>query len=141
MIREVHNDLLYIGDAISARDLKLIYTHAFDAVVDLAANEPPATLGRDITYCRFPLCDDGSNSEGIVELSIITLQNLLKQKFRTLVSCSAGMSRSPLISAAAWSLHTDESFEICLSRITAKSPHDISPTLFNSVSQTLLRMK
>jgi len=135
MIRDAYNNLLYIGDAICARDLKLIYAHEFEAVVDLAANEPPAKLGRDITYCRFPLSDDGSNDDRSIEVAIITLKTLLERNYRTLVACSAGMSRSPLISAAALSRFTGETFENCLRQITDGVPHDISPTLFNSVSQ------
>lgn len=135
MIRDVYNGRLSIGDAISARDLRQIYDREFAAVVDLAANEPPAVLGRDIIYCRFPLSDDDSNDDAMIASAIVGLQSLIQRDFRTLVACSAGMSRSPLIAAAAISLIDGDSLAQCLTRITANAPHDVSPTLFASVSR------
>ncbi len=44
MIRKVHLDLVYVGNAIDARDLRSIYDHQIRAVVDLAVNEAPAQL-------------------------------------------------------------------------------------------------
>ena len=135
MIRDAYNGLLYIGDAISARDVKQIYDHQFSAVLDLAANEPPAVLGRDIIYCRFPMSDDNSNDDALISSAIVCLHSLLERQFRTLVACSAGMSRSPLIAAAAISLLTRDDFTDCLARLVADAPHDISPTLLSSVNQ------
>ena len=135
MIRDVYNGLLYIGDAISARDLKQIYDHEFAAVLDLAANEPPAVLGRDIIYCRFPLSDDESNDDEIISAAIMSLQLLMERHFRSLVACSAGMSRSPLVAAAAVSLLCHDSFSDWLARMTVDAPHDVSPTLYASVKR------
>jgi protein-tyrosine phosphatase len=127
--------MLFISDAISARDLKQIYDHEIRAVVDLAANERPAGLGRDLIYCRFPLSDGHTNDDAMLECSILCLESLLNRHFRTLVACSAGMSRSPLIAAAAVSLQTGDSLADCLARITADAPHDVSPSLLSSVNR------
>ena len=135
MIRDAYNGLLYVGDAISARDLKQIYEHEFAAVLDLAANEPPAALGRDIIYCRFPLSDDDSNHDELISAAILCLRSLLERNYRTLVACSAGMSRSPLIAAAAVSILSGESLTDTLAGIAANVPHDVSPTLFSSVQR------
>jgi len=135
LIRDAYNGLLYIGDAISARDLRHIYDHEFAAVLDLAANEPPAVLGRDIVYCRFPLSDDDSNDDKIVSAAITCLHTLMERGFRTLVACSAGMSRSPMIAAAAISIACGDPLTDCLARITTGVPHDVSPTLFSSVQR------
>ncbi|TWT86367.1 protein-tyrosine phosphatase family protein [Neorhodopirellula pilleata] len=135
MIRVAYNGLLYIGDAISARDLKQIYDREFAAVLDLAANEPPAVLGRDIIYCRFPLSDDDSNDDAIVSAAIECLASLMEREFRTLVACSAGMSRSPMIAAAALSILSGDSHADSLARITTNAPLDVSPTLFSSVQR------
>ncbi len=140
MIRNAYSDLLYIGDALSARDLKLIYDHKLVAVVDLAADEAPATLGRDIIYCRFPLHDDGSNDEAMVSASIQCLHSLLQCSFRTLVACSAGMSRSPLVGAGAVSLLTGDSLQDCLHLITTDAPHDVSPSLLFTVDRVCSRL-
>ncbi len=135
MIRDVYNGLLYVGDAISARDLRLIYDHRFAAVLDLAANESPVVLGRDIIYCRFPLSDDDSNSDAMISAAIVCLRSLIARNYRTLVACSAGMSRSPMIAAAAISLRTGESLADSLAQLAAGAPHDVSPTLFSSVQR------
>lgn len=135
MIRDVYKGLIYIGDAISARDVKQIYDHEFVAVLDLAANEPPAMLGRDIIYCRFPLSDDDSNEVGVVSAAIECLYSLIKRDYRTLVTCSAGLSRSPVIAAAAISIQTGGPLAAVLAQITMSAPHDVSPTLFSSVQR------
>jgi len=135
VIRDAYYGLLYIGDAISARDLSLVYDHRITAVVDLAANEPPATLGRDIVYCRFPLHDDGSNDDTLLSASIECLHLLVLRRIRTLVACSAGMSRSPLIAASALGLLTGRLFPDALAAITTDAPHDVSPALCSSVER------
>lgn len=140
MIRDLRERRLFIGDAISARNLKLIYEYEFDAVVDLAANEPPAVLGRDVIYCRFPLSDDGSNGEALLAVAIECVCNLIDREMTTLVACSAGMSRSPLVAAAALSIDTGESFQNTLMRITATYPADVSPTLCNSVQPVVTQI-
>ena len=70
MIRNVYSDLLYVGNAMDARDLRAIYDNQIRAVVDLAINEPPAQLGRDIIYCRFPLNDGDGNNDGLLAITI-----------------------------------------------------------------------
>ncbi len=140
MIRNAYNDQLYIGDAISARDLKQVYDHQFAAVLDLAANEPPAVLGRDIIYCRFPLSDDGSNRDSLVAAAIETLCSLLRREYRVLVACSAGMSRSPMIAAAAVSIVSGKSLDASLAQIVASVPHDVSPALYASVERVHARL-
>ena len=141
MIRDAYRGLLFIGDAISARDLKQIYDHSFRAVIDLAANEPPAVLGRDIIYCRFPMSDDGSNELAVISTAIVCLKSFLDSEFRTLVACSAGMSRSPLIGAAAISLLTEDSLRECLLHSAADAPHDVSPSLFACVERVCETLK
>ncbi|KAA5535651.1 dual specificity protein phosphatase family protein [Roseiconus nitratireducens] len=134
MIRAVDSDRLFIGDAISARDLRQLYDLELTAVVDLAANELPAQLGRDLVYCRFPLHDDGSNSEHLIRSALDCITSLIHNAHRTLVACSAGMSRSPVLAAAAISLLSREPLDAVLTRIVADSPHDVSPALFSSVA-------
>jgi hypothetical protein len=134
MLHDVYEGLLYVGDALAARDLKQLYDQEMAAVVDLAANESPAQLGHDIIYCRFPLSDDESNDDALISLAIKCVHLLMQARVRTLVACSGGMSRSPLIAAAAISMATGDSLANCLVRITANVPHDVSPALFASVS-------
>lgn len=134
MIRKIQSKQLFIGDAITARDLKLVYDHGITAVLDLAVDERPAVLGRDIIYCRFPLSDDGSNDDAIISAAIMCLMSMVQRNFTTLVACSAGMSRSPLVVAAALSLLSNQTLAECLAQTIQDSPHDVSPTLYKSVS-------
>ncbi len=135
MIREAYYGLPLIGDGISARDLKLVYDHNVVAIVDIAADEPPAKLGRDIIYCRFPIHDDDSNEDVLVSAAIECLHLLLVRRYRTLVACSGGMSRAPVIGASALALLTGREFTDSLIKITSDSPHDVSPTLLTSVAR------
>jgi protein-tyrosine phosphatase len=133
VLRAVYGKQIYLGNAVDARDLRLLYANEIAAVVDLAANEPPAQLGRDLIYCRIPLVDGGENSDALLDMVIGTTRLLLRQKFRTLVACSAGMSRSPAIAAAIISLETGAPAEECLARIATMGPHDVAPDLWASV--------
>ncbi|WP_146405576.1 dual specificity protein phosphatase family protein [Allorhodopirellula heiligendammensis] len=135
LIRSTHHSLLFIGDAINARDLRQLYDREVAAVVDLAANEPPAQLGRDLIYCRFPLHDDGSNSPHLLRAAIDCVRSLLLNDVRLLVACSAGMSRSPVVASAAVSLLTGASLDDSLSTIVQDSPHDVSPAFLSSVAE------
>ncbi len=134
LIRHYYLDRILVADAISARDLRQLYDRNIAAVVDLAANEPPAVLGRDLIYCRFPLHDDGSNDTGVLSAAIHCVADLLELSRPLVVACSAGMSRSPTIAAAAVALRTDEPFVDCLQRLTSGTPRDLSPAFVASVA-------
>ncbi len=134
MIRATHHNLLFIGDAINARDLRQLYDQEIAAVVDIAANEEPAQLGRDHIYCRYPLHDDGSNCPQLVRVSIDCVRSLILSDLRTLVACSAGMSRSPVIASAAISLITGVSLDDSIAAIVLNAPHDVSPAFLSSVA-------
>ena len=133
MIREIYSDCLLIGNAMDARDLRLLYDNHVSAVVDLAVNEAPAQLARDMIYCRIPIIDGDGNSEAILETAIRSLVTLVHKGIRTLVVCSAGMSRSPAISAAAIAIVTGRSPDDCLAAIVTDAPHDVSPILWSRV--------
>ena len=133
MIRQIHSDRLFIGNAFDARNLRLLGENAIAAVVDLAENEPPAQLARDTIYCRFPIVDGDGKSNSILETAVRTVVKLVKNDYRTLIACSAGMSRSPAVAAAAVAILTQRSPEDCLIEITRDAPHDVSPLLWSRV--------
>lgn len=133
MIRKVHLDLIYLGNASDARDLRRIYDNHIRAVVDLAMNEAPAQLGRDIAYFRIPLNDGGGNDDGLIVLSIRTVVSLVQSQIPTLVACSAGMSRAPCIIAASIAMLTRRELDDCLMEIARGAPHDISPVLWTHI--------
>ncbi len=133
MIRSIFRDSLFLGNAIDARDLKPLYDNQIVAVLDLAINERPAQLAREMIYCRFPIVDGDGSSDAMLTAAIRCLTMLIQSKQRTLIACSAGMSRSPAIAAAAIALLTKQSPEQCLLDIVTGAPHDVSPTLWSRI--------
>lgn len=132
-MRAVFGDLLLIGNAIEARDIRLLYDNEVRAVLDLAANEKPASLGRDHIYVRIPILDGDGNSDRDIELAIITLVHLMETETKTLVACSAGMSRSPCIAAASTALASNGTIDECMHKIVSSGPNDVSPILWHRV--------
>ena len=139
MIRKVYSDLLFVGNAMDTRDLKSIYDNQIRAVVDLAINEPPAQLGREIIYCRFPLDDGGGNNDGLIAITVRTIAAMIQNETRTMVACSAGMSRGPTIAAASIALLTGRDPEECLAEITSHGPNDVSPILWAHIKRVYKR--
>ena len=133
MIREIHPERLFLGNALDIRDLRQLHEFRIAAVVDLALNEPPVQLAREMISCRIPLHDGDGNSSAAIEVALRTLVTLLRLEFRTLVACSAGMSRSPAIAAAALAIFTGGSADDYLRSITKGQPHDVSPLLWSQV--------
>lgn len=133
LIREISPDRLFIGNAMDARDLQQLYEHRIAAVVDLAANEPPAQLNREMLYCRIPLIDSDGNSHEIIEIAVRCVVTLFEKEFRTLIACSAGMSRSPAIAASALAIVTKQPPGDCLTAIISGVSHDVSPALWSAV--------
>src|SRR5215207_1271751 len=61
-MRKVDGYPLWIGNAGDLRRSMELHAQGIEAVVDLAASEPAATLPREVVYCRFPIVDGGGNS-------------------------------------------------------------------------------
>jgi hypothetical protein len=135
LIRNVYSDLLYVGNAMDARDLRPIYDKRIRAVVDLAINEPPAQLGREIIYCRFPLNDGDGNNDGLLAITIRTIAAMIQNEMATLVACSAGMSRAPTIAAATVTLLTGRDPDECLMDIISNAPNEVSPILWTHIKR------
>lgn len=133
MIRSVLDQRLFIGNALDARNVPSLHQYDIRAVVDLAINEAPAALPRDFIYCRFPLNDGGGNESVFLSLAIESVMGLVRSQKRTLVACSAGMSRSPVICAAAMAVVLGRDPDECLLEVVANAPHDVSPLLWTDV--------
>jgi hypothetical protein len=139
LIREVSPDLL-IGNAMDARDLRGLHDNSIDAVVDLAINESPAQLSHDMIYCRIPIIDGDGNRSGLIETAILCLLTLIGNRIRTMVACSAGMSRSPAFAAVTLALLTKRSPDDCLAEITSRVPHDVSPVLWSQLKSAYIEI-
>jgi Dual specificity phosphatase, catalytic domain len=131
---------LFIGNAIDARDLSRLYENQIAAVVDLAADEPPAQLAREMIYFRIPIIDGGENPNEFLETAVRCVVLLLENNIRTLVACRAGMSRSPAIAAAAMAIVLKRSPDECLTAIATAGPHDVSPLLWSRVKTAYLQL-
>jgi hypothetical protein len=135
LIRDVFSGLLFVGNALDARDLRSLYDTGIKAVVDLAINETPAQLGRDLIYCRFPINDGDGNSDAMIQIAIQTVCSLVRDRIATLVACSAGMSRAPSIASVSIAIITNQLPDDCLRTVIQNSPNDVSPILWDHVNR------
>jgi protein-tyrosine phosphatase len=132
-MRGIVKGRLWIGNASDGRDAGALLQAGVAAVVNLAAEESSRVLPREMIYCRFPINDGAQDEPGVLEVAIETVVCLLKSEVPTLVCCSAGMSRSPAIVAAALSIVQGGSPDEKLKQISASRPHDVSPLLWGAV--------
>src|SRR4051794_31485287 len=129
---------LWLGHAGDGRDSQRILDAGIEAVVHLAAEEPPLHLPRELTYLRFPLVDGPDNPAGLLELAVTSVARLLKLGKPTLVCCGAGMSRTPAVAAAAPAILGGETPESCLVRVTEHHASDVLPGLWAEVVASVI---
>jgi protein-tyrosine phosphatase len=103
------------------------------ALVDLAMNEPPVAVTRELVYCRFPLMDGSDNPPWLLRAAIETAATLLRANVPTLVFCSGGMSRTPAVAACALARVTGRSAEECLAEVARAGKCDVSTTLWRDL--------
>lgn len=132
-MREVIPNALWIGNARDARDVTGVLAAGIDVVIDLALEEPPIPFPRDIVYCRFPLLDGAGNAPALLRSIIDTTANFVAAERPTLVACSGGMSRSPVIASAAIAQAQSIDLEAAALRVTETGPCDFSPGLWSDV--------
>jgi len=136
-MRQVTKYPLWLGHVGDLRDLRAVVSAEILAVVDLAANHQPANLTRELVYCRFPLLDGAGNPPWLLRVAVSTVAWLLRSGTPTLVVCSAGMSRTPIIAAAAIAQLRGCSLGEAVAFITPSGPADISPALLAEVQAVL----
>ena len=137
---------LWLGHAGDGRDFKQILDLGIEAVVQLAVEEPPLQPPRELIYFRFPLVDGSGNPAKPLFLAIQNVAFLIKYSVPTLLCCSAGLSRSPAIAAAAIAKAKQRptDLESCLSELSQQYACDVLPdcgkTSKRSQSRTLTLM-
>jgi len=136
-MREIIPNVLWIGNAFDARNIKAVMDAGFPVVVDLAIEEPPIQLPRDVVYCRFPLLDGEGNAPVLIRSAIDLIVSFVNAQTKTLVACSGGMSRSPLIASAVVAEVESIDFGDAIRRVTSTGPCDISPNLYAAIEQLL----
>jgi protein-tyrosine phosphatase len=134
-MRSVPGFSLESGHSGDLQNLNDIHENGIRALIDLAQNEKPIAPPRDIVYCRFPLIDGTGNPAWLLHLAVNTVSQLLRAHMRTLIYCSAGMSRTPCIAAAAISQIHGCSLSEAITIATQSGPADISPGLWSDVQK------
>ena len=132
-MRHIPDYSLWLGHAGDARDKHELLRLGIGAVVDLAVEEPPAVVGHETVYCRFPLIDGTENPPWLLRAAIDTTAALLREKVPTLVSCSAGISRAPAIAGAALVKLGRPSLQDALLYLAEYGQFDVSAGLLQDV--------
>lgn len=128
---------LWLGHAGDLRHLRQLHDVGIRAIVDLAADEPFPSPSRDLIYCRFPIVDGPGNPPELLRLALTTIAALLQTQTPTLVACSAGLSRTPALCAAALALVHRTPPEPWLTRLAELRTWMIAPGLWRDVACVL----
>lgn len=136
---EVQSNSLWIGNAFDAREPRKLFEQEIAAVVDVAYEELPAQLPRQLIYCRFPLLDGAGNEPRLLRHALRTVSDLLESAIPTLLACSAGMSRSPTIGAFALATVLKKSPEQIVQKIGTQMTLEIKPNLWADVHRVFER--
>ena len=130
---------LWIGNARDARSLKEAHDAGIEAIVDLAMMCEPVKPTRELVYLRFPLVDGGGNPPWVLCAAVHAVEGLVRFTVPTLVACDGGMSRSPVIAAAAlWLQSPTGSPDDALRTVTAGAAADVHPALWEEVKRNVI---
>jgi protein-tyrosine phosphatase len=124
---------LWLGHAGDLSNVSQVLAIGIEAVLELADSEPPAKLPREIIHLRIPLSDGGDNPPVRLHLAVESVTTLLQNRIFTLVACSAGMSRSVAVTAAALARVEGKAVQEILARISKNHPIDVSPLLLKQM--------
>ncbi|MFO0924334.1 MAG: hypothetical protein U0905_17805 [Pirellulales bacterium] len=114
----------------------MLYDNGIRAVVDLAINEKPAELGRELICCRFPINDGDGNPDWLIAIAI-------KLLFRWFDMRSG---RLWLVARALSHFHRSRRqclriaiFDECLMELIDDAPNDVSPILWTHIKRVYNR--
>ncbi|WP_435017058.1 protein tyrosine phosphatase [Tundrisphaera sp. TA3] len=128
---------LWIGHAGDVRDFAALHREGIEVVVQLAIEEVPATLPRGFLAASFPLIDGPGNRPEILDLAIRFIGGSILHRLPILVSCGAGLSRSPALTAAAMAWAGEGSPDECLAHLSTHRRADVSPGLWSEVRRAI----
>ncbi len=137
-MRRIPGYPLWLGHVGDARDLGGLMSVGILAVVDLAMDEPPVPLTRELVYCRFPLIDGSGNPRWLLRVAIETVASLMRACVPTFVYCSVGMSRTPSIAGAAIALVRNCTATEGLAIVVETGAADISPALWLEIEAAIV---
>jgi protein-tyrosine phosphatase len=137
-MRQIAGFSLWLGHVGDVRDLRSVLSAGILAVVDLAMNETPAHVTRELVYCRFPLFDGRGNPPWLLRAAVDCVAGLLRSGTPTLVFCANGMNRSPCITAAAVARTRGCPAAEALALVVESRAADISPGFWSEVQAALI---
>ena len=140
-MHEIQTNLLWIGHAFDIHEPRLIFDAGITAVIDIAYEEPPAQIPRQLTYCRFPLNDGGGNDPQILLQTLLTTTDFLRSNTRTIIACSAGLSRSPTVAAFALAYHLDKKPDDVIAGIAETKSLELKPELWADMLTAFSKLK
>lgn len=140
-MHEIYPNLLWIGHAFDVREPHALFDARITAVIDVAYEEPLAQIPRQLTYCRFPLNDGGGNDANTLFQVLRTATDLLQSNTRTLIACSAGMSRSPTIAAFALAYHLSKNPDDVIIGIADIKSLELKPELWADTLTAFNKLK
>jgi protein-tyrosine phosphatase len=129
--------LLRVGHIGDGENFKVLFDEGVQAVVQLAWEETPLLLPRDLMLFRIPLIDGPGNRPEPLRLAIATVAQLLREQISTLVCCHAGMSRAPALAAAGLARFTGKPLSECLQLVTQHRHADVHPALYEHLDGIL----
>jgi hypothetical protein len=124
---------LWVGHAGDGRDVAALLDRGIQAVVQLALEEEPLRLPRELVSLRFPLSDGGGNRLEVLRLALVATSSLIGMEVPTLVCCGLGLSRAPAVAAGALALLGGETHEARLIEVARHRRCDLSPALWRDV--------
>jgi hypothetical protein len=124
---------LWVGHAGDGRDVAALMDRGIEAVVQLALEEEPLRLPRELVFLRFPPTDLGGNRLAVLRLALVATASLIASEVATLVSCGLGLSRAPAVAAGALALIGGETPEVRLIEVARHRRCDVSPGLWRDV--------
>ncbi len=132
-MHRIEGHALWLGHAGAGRAFQQLFDAGIQAVVQVAAEEPPPQTPRELICCHFPILDGIGNRLSLLSLAVSTVAVFLRLHVPALVSCGMGRSRSPSVAAAALAVVHGENPEAWLERISQHYPCDVSPGLWNEL--------
>ncbi len=125
-MREVIPQRLWLGNAGDARNPGRVLDAGITAVVNLAGEELPPNLPRDVIYCHFPVVDGPDNPPQLLEIAIRTVATLLEEEVPTLVYREEDALLALTTAISRWRGQTPEA---ALKSVIGDAPHDVSTAL------------
>mgnify|MGYP001614507563 CR=1 FL=1 len=136
-MRQISIYNLWLGNARDGRNSCTLLDAGILAVIDLALEEPPAALVRELSYCCFPLVDGAGNPNWLLRAAVETVAAFVRADVPTLVCCGAGMSRAPAVAAAAIASVRGCTLAEALPLVVASGSGDVSPALLAELKTAL----